>query len=137
VVADTHSASLLAAAAAAVVQIHRTWLPVSYCGSSSDEDDDSDSDEEGAPLTTGEIRISVHILPEVSTEDIELPVEADIDGEDDLDEDSALGVEVQRRGITVECCQYEVDRSFECVPGARLLCSASSPPPLYAPACRL
>ena len=64
-------------------------------------------------------------------------VGADIDGEDDLDEDSALGVEVQRRGITVECCQYEVDRSFECVPGARLLCSASSPPPLYAPACRL
>ena len=57
--------------------------------------------------------------------------------EDDLDEDSALGVEVQRRGITVECCQYEVDRSFECVPGARLLCSASSPPPLYVPACRL
>jgi len=61
-----------------LAQIHRTWLPVSHCGSESDSDSNSDSDDESAGPTTGEIRISVHILPEVrdTSEEIEIPIEA-------------------------------------------------------------
>lgn len=92
---------------------------MSYCGSDSDDDSDSNSDDETAAPTTGEIRISVHILPEVrdSSEEIEIPVEAinliEYEGETDPEDHEEAGVEVQLRRITIECCQFEVADCFD------------------------
>lgn len=98
------------------MQIRRAWLPVGYCGSDVDDSDDSDSDgEDHKSLVSGEVRISVHILPEIRSEQLELPVEEDIDGEAAIDVDSARAAGIQRRCVTIECCQYEVAGDFECV----------------------
>lgn len=97
---------------------------MSYCGS--DEDTDSDSEDEDT-LVSGEVRISVHILPEINSEQVELPVEEDMDRDDAIAEDSKWGVDVQRRCITIECCQYEVAGDFECVRSGRMLISTRSP----------
>lgn len=96
---------------AACLQICRTWLPLSCCGSDYDDGDTSDSDEESS-IISGEIRISVHILPEI-TEQIELPAEDDIVCKDASN--SAWSVGVEQRCVAIECCQYEVARGFECV----------------------
>ena len=88
---------------------------MSYCGSDEDTDSsDSESDEEDT-LISGEVRISVHILPEINSEQVELPVEEDMDGNDVITEDSVWGAGVQRRCVTIECCQYEVAGDFEYV----------------------
>ena len=100
---------------------------MSYCGSDEDTDSsDSDSDDEDS-LVSGEVRISVHILPEINSEQVELPVEEDMDLDDANAEDSKWGVDVQRRCITIECCQYEVAGDFECVRAGRMLSSTRSP----------
>ncbi len=99
---------------------------MSYCGSDEDTDSsDSDSDEEDT-LTSGEVRISVHILPEINSEQVELPVEEDMDSDDAVAENSVWGADVQRRCVTIECCQYEVAGDFECVCSGGMLASTRS-----------
>ena len=73
-----------------------------------DDSDESDSDsDEDDPLVSGQIRISVHILPEIKSEQVELPLEEDLDS-GEIEADPAWRVDVQRRCVTIECCQYEV-----------------------------
>ena len=80
-----------------------------------DDSDESDSDsDEDDPLVSGQIRISVHILPEIKSEQVELPLEEDLDS-GEIEADPAWRVDVQRRCVTIECCQYEVAGDFECV----------------------
>ena len=87
---------------------------MSYYGSDLDHSDESDSDsDEEDSLLSGEVRISVHILPEISPEQVELPVEEDIDGNDAIGRDLASSIHIQRRCVTIECCQYEVCGDFE------------------------
>ena len=103
-------------------QIHRTWLPLS-CGG--EESDGEELDDEAARHpTSGEVKVSIHILEEHSAEEPLAVVP---------DEEEPEGPEVQRRNITVECSEFEVADCFECDPSplptspagskSRLLCS--------------